>query len=300
MQRYIYEILTFMFMLNVLGFNDSFAQVKVQVVSQKISKSLDWKPGMTLLLHAERAEIFCSTHPFNTIDFEVVFIVKHENKIVAEADLKKMKWLNEVINKKVFLRNYIELARNESKPESDIKAVYHIKVPENCAVDISNYFGKIEVNNLSFKLNINSEFGKIDLRNIGGKATIRTTFGDISARGINGDMHIESNRSDINIHNIAGDLDMHSNLAEIILSGIDDIVEIKIDADKSKVNIRAGDFNRFFFKLDITKAELKKPDGMMLDFTKNEKETIKAGFNKSEDFPQIDIKLNIGTLTIEP
>lgn len=299
MQRQIFNILSLILLIQILGFNDSFAQVKVQVVSQKINKILDWKPGMTLQLKAERAEIFCTTHPAGTIDVEVTFIAKHENRNVAEKDLRKMKWLYEVINKKVFLRNYIELARNEPKPESDIKVVYHIKVPENCAVDINNYFGKIEVENLNFKLNINSEFSKIHLQNIGGKATIKSTFGDISAHGINGNIHIESNRSDIALHNVAGTLDLNSNLAEITLSGIDDIVEIKIDAEKSKVNIRAGNFNRFFFKLDLTKAELKKPDGMMLDFTKNEKETIKASYNKAEGHPQIDVKLNIGSLTIE-
>ncbi len=298
MQKHIYNILL-LFLVQGLGCNALQAQVKVQVVSQKISKSVDWKQGMTFQLVAERADVFCTTHQLSTIAFEIVFIAKHENKSVAEADLKKMKWVFEVINKKAFLRNYIELARNESKPESDIKVVYHIKVPENCAVNIKNYFGKIEIENLNYKLNIDSEFSIINLQNVSGNTTISTTFGDISANGISGDIHIESNRSDIDIHNVAGNLDLHSNLAEIVLCEIDNNVGITIDAEKSKVKIRAGDYNRFSFNLNLTNVEMNKPDGMLLDFTKNEKESIKAGFNTSEDHSKIDVKLNIGTLTIE-
>ena len=144
MLRHFFNILSLLFVLQVLGLSQAMAQVKVQVVSQKISESVEWKQGMTLELNAERAEIYCTTHPLNTIDFEVTFIVKHENKVVAESDLKKMKWINETLSNKVFLRNYIELTRNESKPESDIKTIYHIKVPEECESAISNYFGKIK------------------------------------------------------------------------------------------------------------------------------------------------------------
>ncbi len=299
MLRHIYNILSILIFLQILGFNESIAQVKVQVVSQKISESVEWKQGMRLELNAERAEIYCTTHPLTTIDFEVTFIAKHENKKMAESDLKKMKWINETLSNKVFLRNYIELTRNESKPESDIKTIYHIKVPEECEVAISNYFGKIEINNLNFKLNITSEFSKIDLRNISGKATIKSTFGDISILGINGDIHIESNRSDIAISNISGMLDLHSILAEVIISRINEIKEIKIDAEKSKVIIQPVEMNRFYFDLDLTTAELEIPEAMKLNFTKNEIEVIKASFNDKENHTQIAVKLNIGSLIIE-
>lgn len=299
MKRYVYLILPLIFTLQILGGTQMFAQVKVNVVSQKISESIDWKPGMSLQLTAERAEIFCSTHTANTIEFEVVFISKHENIAIAEDDLKKMKWLNEVMNKKVFVRNYIELSRNETKPESDIKAIYHIKVPENCAVEISNYFGKIYVENLNFKLKINGEFSTIDLLNINGNSIIKSTFGDITANTIKGELHIESNRSDIDISNIEGILVLQSKVAEIVLDGIKKNTKIIIDAEKSKVRIKAEEFSGFFLNLDLYKTKLQIPDEIQLEFTKNEKETIKANFNKIEDHPQIDVKLNIGTLTLE-
>lgn len=292
------KILIFIFVFHALGLNETWSQVKVQVVSQKINKSFDWKPGISLQLKAERAEIFCTSHAGSTIEVEVTFIAKHENKKIAESDLKKMKWLYEELSKKIFIRNYIELARNESKPESDIKAVYHIKVPENCSVDISNYFGNIEVKNMNFKLNINSEFSKIDLQNISGKTTIKTTFGDVSAQRIKGNMRIESNRSDIDILKLEGDLDIQAQIANLTLTEFNNFNSINIDAEKSIINLKAENYDGFNLELELTKTELTKPEKMILNYIENEKDKIKANFNKS-NHPQIDIKINLGSLTIE-
>jgi len=295
-----YYILPFLFAFQILGLNPMHAQTKVYVVSQNIIKSIDWKPGMILLINAERAEIFCSANTSDSIEVKVTITAKHETKKKAEADIEKMKCLNELKGKKVFLRNYIELSKNDSRPESDIKVVYNIKVPENCAVDISNYFGTIDVKNLNSKLNINSEFSKIDLGNINGKISVKSTFGDISANTVNGELQIESNRSDIDISNFLGILDIKSKMAQIELNKINDITEIKIDAEKSKIKINTVDFKNIFFDLDLYKVELDKPEAMKLNFSKNEKETVSASFNSGKSFPQINIKLNIGTLSIEP
>lgn len=299
MSRYIFTILSLLIFIQLLGFNIVFAQVKVQVVSQKISESVDWEEGMALQLNAERAEIYCTSHASNTIDFEVTFTARHENREIAESDLKKMKWINETLSNKLFLRNYIELERSDSKPESDIKTIYHIKVPVKCAVELSNYFGKINVEDISSRLNIKGEFSAITLKNINGKASIKSTFGDINAQKINGVLKIESNRSDVNLSTISGTIDIHANLAEVTLSGINEVQEIKIDAKKSKLKIVSNEINRFSVFIDLFNAKLEKPEVMNFDFSKDEKESKKASFNVKEDHPLIAIELNIGSLIFE-
>jgi len=291
--------LLFVLALLMISGSPSYAQVKVQVVTRQITKSIRWEPGMTLWIQAERAEIYCTSHAANTIDLDVKFIAKNENRKTAEEDLNKMKWLNETASKKIFLRNYIELEKNDPKPESDIKVIYHIKVPENCNLNVNNYFGSIAIENLDAELTIYSQFSKISLENITGNTSVKTTFGDVTARSINGKLHIESTRSDIDLSGITGAVDLQSNLAEIILADINSISNINIDADKSKIHLVTGNFKKFSFNLDLKNTDLSLPENMKLIFTKNEKDNIKAGFNKSEDYPIIDIKLNIGSLTIE-
>ncbi|MCB2221790.1 MAG: hypothetical protein KQI35_15455 [Bacteroidetes bacterium] len=299
MLRSFYNILTILIGIQLLGFNESFAQVKVQVVSQKINQTLEWKPGMSLQVSGERAEIYCTTHTLSTIELEVTFISKHENKSVAENDLKKMKWISEKMGNKIFLRNYIELTRNEEKPQSDIKAIYHLKIPKDCALDIKNYFGNINLENINFKFKITSEFSKIDLKKISGKGSINSTFGDITANEIDGNIHIESNRSDIEIKKIKGILEINSTIADILLQDIDEYSEINFDLEKSIVHIALKDFNQYQLQFDLINATLKIPDAMKLLYEENEKEVIKANFSGEEKKSKINFKINTGSLSIE-
>ena len=299
MQGFFRNIGSLFIVLLTLAGSQIHAQVKVQVVTQTISKSIYWEAGITLRVQAERAEIYCTTHPSDSIELNIQFIAKNENRKTAEADLKKMKWLNETSGKKVFLRNYIELDRNESRPESDIKVIYHIKVPEACAVSLYNYFGKIDVENMTSELTINGEFSGINLQNIRGRTTIKTTFGDVTGRGIDGNLQLVSKRSNIQLSELSGSISLRSILAEITLSEVDKITDIKIDAEKSKVNIRAGNLDKYYFQFNLSQAELDKPESMQLAISKNEKETIKASFNNPDNHPLISIDLEIGSLTIE-
>ncbi len=299
MQRCINKILVLIVLLIFLDHDVTFAQIRIQVVSKNITKTINWSTGMTLEIKAERAEIFCTTHPLSTIVIDVEFIAKNENREQAEADLKKMKWLNETINKKVYLRNYIELSKGETKPFSDIKAVYHIKIPERCAINISNYFGLTEVRNVNYKLSISSEFGKTNLFNVNANTTIKTIFGDFSAKSLSGNVFIDSKRSDIDIQNISGKIELHSNLAEINLYGIFNIENLKIEAEKSKVYISAEDYNKYIFNFELYKADFTKPDEMRPVYSENHTELIKGVFNKSKLLPIIDVKIKTGSLNIK-
>jgi len=299
MQRCINKILILIVLLMFSDHEVSCAQIRIQVVSKKITKTINWSAGMMLEIKAERAEIFCTTHSLSTIVIDVEFIAKNENRNIAEADLKKMKWLNETINKKVFLRNYIELSKGETKPFSDIKAVYHIKMPEGCALNINNYFGLTEISNVSHKLNITSEFGKIHLYNVRGNTTINTIFGDFSANSLSGNIYIVSKRSDIDIQNISGKVELHANLAEININGIIKNENIKIEAEKSKVFISTGDYNQYSFNFELYKADFNKPDEMQAVYSDNTAELIKGVFNKSKVLPLIDVKIKTGSLNIK-
>jgi hypothetical protein len=299
MKRHYQFIWPILFLILVITLETSEAQVKVQVVSQKISKKIDWTQGMSIILNAENAEVYCTSHPANTIDLYVTIISKHEDKSIAETDLKKMKLLTEVKGSVLYLRNYIELARNESKPESAIKVIYHITIPVNCPVDIRNYFGKIEIDSLNSVLKINSQFSKIGLRKISGLTTVNTVFGDVTATRIQGETTIISDRSDITMSDFGGKLTINSSLAKINLGEMENVTNIRIEAQKSIVSLKITGFDQFAYQFDLSDCEFKKPESMVLQFTKNEIDEIIAGYNTSGKCPLIGFILNTGSLTIE-
>ncbi len=282
----------------MLGLNKAVAQVKVQVVTKTINKSIQWSPNMSLQLTGERAEIYCTTHAQHTIDVKIEIIAENEDKKTAESDLNKMKLINKVSGKTFYLRNYVELARGETRPQSDLKVIYNITVPESCNIKIENYFGKINVSNTHSTLSIESKFCPVNLKNITGIVNINSYLGDLSADNIDGTVRFITDQSDIDINGISGSLTIQSNLASINIGGMSHPDKTSIQATKSKLMLETGDFTKFSFKLNLVNAVINKPDTMKLNFIKKDNAKIQARFNAETDYPFIDIKLNTGTLTI--
>ncbi|MCB0807603.1 MAG: DUF4097 family beta strand repeat protein [Bacteroidales bacterium] len=276
------------------------AQVRVQVVSKKVSENIPWKEGMSVHLNGEQAEIVCTTHPTHTIQLEMTIISKHENQSTAEADLKKMKWITENKGNKIYLRNYVELGRGETKPESALKVVYNLKIPEGCPLDIRNYFGSIDIKNVKSGLKINSEFSKIGLENVRGITDIQSTFGDINCSDTGGDISILSNRSDIAMNGLTGNIDLDASVAEIKLGNFGNVKKLKIKAEKSVIDLNIPQFDRFAFSLDLKDCDFQKPELINMESSQEDPSKIKANFQVNSNKPLVTINLNLGSLAINP
>ncbi len=282
----------------LLGLNKATAQVKVQVVTRTINKSTQWNPNMSLQITGERAEIYCTTHSQNTIDFKIEIIAENVDKRIAESDLRKMKWIDKVSGKTIYLRNYVEIARGETRPQSDLKVIYTIVIPKTCNINIVNYFGRIYVSNTHSTLSIKSKFCPINLKNITGTVNVNSYLGDISADNIDGTVKLITNQSDIDINGISGSLSIQSNLASIDIGGMSHPDKTSIRATKSKLMLETGDFAKFSFNLKLANATINKPNAMKLNFLKKNNAKIQAQFNAETTYPLINIELNTGILTI--
>ena len=272
-------------------------QVTVQVLTKNIVGQEPWEPGMKLEINGENAEIHCTSHDENTIQWEVQLIAKHPDKDVAEKDLKSLELVSGEVGKKLVLRNYIEVENHETRPESNLKAIYQIKIPEGCPLIINNYFGKIVLEEISGNLDINSEFAGINLRNISGRTKIESNFGDINIDATSGWIDIESKRSNISISNISGTINIDASLAEIKLDEFNEITSIMLESEKSEINITTE--NKFRWLLDIDNVEFSPPEWMESQILEKPDKTIKINFTEMPTKPLIQISLNIGTLEIK-
>jgi len=281
-----------------VGNQEVFGQTRVQVVKQKRTESFKWKPGVSLEINGERAEIFISTHDLNTISIETELIAKHKDKSVAEKDLKKLQLLVDKVGSKVFVRDFIQLDSDNKKPESGLKTVMHITIPTHCAVSINNYFGKIDVQGLLNTLTINSEYSRINLKKNHAIIKVGSKFGDIKATNTSGRLDITSNRSDIVLENVSGVISLKSTLAEIRITGLKNPESLKIDAKKSKVYITSIHSLDFGYILNLEKVDFTKPNWLYLKYTQKETPFIKANTIDFEKLPLINIKLNTGSLAL--
>jgi len=274
-----------------------FAQTTVQVVTKTLSGEEQWTPGMALEINGENAEIHCSGHTANTIVYEIQLVAKHPDKKIAEQDLKKLLWISGEQGKKFVMRNYIELTRDDQRPKSNLKAIYHIKVPSDCPLTINNYFGEISIENINGQLDINSEFAPIKLNNVNGTINIKSKFGDITSKAIGGHITIYSTRSNIDFTGINGTLEIEAEVSEIKFDDLGKIIALTIEAEKSEISISAG--NHFRYLLDITNVDFERPVWMSPKTFNVEKDLIKVNLDSMPESPLISIKLNIGTLELK-
>lgn len=279
-----------------ISVSNAIAQTTVQVVTKTIDGNEKWTAGMKLEVVGENAVIYCESHPGNSISYEIQIIAKHADKEQAKLDLKKMKWISGKQGKTLFMRNYIELASGDARPESMLKVIYHIKIPETCPLTINNYFGEIIVENTKNTLNINSEFARIKLINIQGEIKIETKFGDVSGKLLDGRIEINSNRSNIHLEKVSGTIDIDAAVAKINLENFTHLEALSIEAEKSEIRLEAG--NKFRYILELDNTDFDKPVWMLFDPPEKKPNIQKVNFIDLPDKPLIQIKQRIGTLEI--
>ena len=287
----LFALITLVFSGSVLG------QTKVQVLTKTLVGQEKWTPGMKLEIVGENAVIYCESHPGNSIIYEIEIIAKHADKDQAELDLKKMKWISGRQSKTLFMRNYIELTAGDMRPESMLKVIWHIKIPETCPLTINNYFGEIRVENTKSALNINSEFASIELINTKGELIIESKFGDISGKLLDGRIEIKSIRSNIQLEKAAGTIIIDAAVAKINLEGFNRLEALTIGAEKSEIRLDAG--NEFRYSLDLNNTDFEQPTWMIFDPPEKKEKIRKVNFIALPDHPLIQIKQSIGTLEIK-
>lgn len=275
------------------------AQVKVQVVSQSVSKKIDYSTGMSLVISGEHAEIYCTENDENSIGIDLEIISRHEDKVVAESDIKKMKWLVEVKSGICYVRNYIELGKNEPKPLSSLKAVYHLKIPKNCPVEIRDYFGRIEVDSLHTNCTINSEFSPIGLKEVTGNLHVSSLFGDITISRIAGETTIVSNRSNIDISGSSGNFRIDASSATIAIRDKNDFNSLVLAALGSSIIFYAKNLFSYTYTLSLSESVLNIAGQLKPEDEKKEKGATKFVFNLKPGLPVIEFHLENSTLTIE-
>lgn len=273
-------------------------QTQLQVVTKTLVGEESIPAGTKLVINGENAVINCESHTGKSILYKIEIIAKHTTKKTAEMDLEKMKWIKGRQGKSLIMRNYIELEAEESRPESNLKAVYHIKIPETCPLTINNYFGEIFVKNTIAPVTIISEFARIELFQTKGKINVSSTLGDISGIEIIGGITINSNRSNLTLESVSGALAINASLAKIRLKKCANISNIQIEAKKSEITIDSD--STFSYSFDIKNAEFEPPAWMKFDPPIKNENTIKVNYTKLGNSPLINIKLNIGTLEIKP
>ncbi|WP_373551823.1 DUF4097 family beta strand repeat-containing protein [Haliscomenobacter sp.] len=272
----------------------------LQVVTKRIDKSFSYRDGYSLNIEGERAEVRVETWSKPEIKVQIELSAKHSKKEQAEKDLEKMRYITNKEKNKIYLRNYLDVPEGSPEPQSQMKAVYIIMMPEDCPIYIKNNYGLIDAKDLMSSLKLNTRFSRIGLENIIGDIDINTSFGDLFADNLDGNIKVVSRRSDITLKHMRGRYDINAQYGILNFFATDQLLDFNLKADKSNVFIHTLQPGAFSYNLSVQNGRVDYPNDLkfkLLDMKDTGIKKITFKPNK-EYYPNVTISITFGDLFI--
>ena len=295
MKPQLHIILLFLF---ACGAMISSAQTPLQVVTKTIEQTLAYQPGYEVNIEGEKAEIIVETWDNNSVQVILELVAKHPDRKIAERDIAAMKYSIDQHGKMIYFRNYISPDIGKPKPESQIKAIYTIHMPEDCPVYLKNYFGNATISQLNNLVRLQSEFGKIFLEDLSGDLFIQTRFGDIFGERISGNLQIDARRSDITLREISGSCDIKSTYGIIKLFSDERLLKLNIEAEKSDVYFFDPQPTVYGYALTAHYGSITVPADLKMNYLENTSSMKRAVFTPGKERASISVKISFGDIVI--
>ena len=289
---------TFLVFLLLPGAWTASAQTPLQVVTKTIEQTLPYQMGYEVNIEGEKAEIIVETWDKSTVEVILELVAKHPNRKIAERDIAAMKYSIDQHGKMIYFRNYISPDIGQPKPESQIKAIYTIHLPEECPVYLKNYFGNATISNLNNLLRLQSEFGKIYLEDLSGDLFIQSRFGDIYGERISGNLQIDARRSDITLREVSGTCDIKSTYGIIKLFSDERLLKLNIEAEKSDVYFFDPHPTAYGYALTAHYGSITVPTDLKMNYLENTSAMKRATFTPARERASISVKISFGDIVI--
>lgn len=294
------SFLNFFGLFLLLGFsNFTFAQEStLQVVTKNIEKLIDYEDGFELFIDGEKADVQIESWDKQKVSVKISLSAKHQSRVVAERDLKAMRYDIEVVGKKIHVRNQLFVKEGQIKPESIFKATYVLVIPADCPVDLRNHFGKADIKDLTQAVDVRSEFTEILLNNIQGSIGVETRFGDVDGKKLSGQMDIKSTRSDITLTQLKGSVNINAKYGKIKIDAQRSLVDLNILAEKTDILFLNPATETYSFDLTAYYGEINVPDIMSFDFKEDTNTLNKAELNLPKREGKVSIQTSFGNIVV--
>lgn len=280
--------------LALLALVSASAQTTLQVATKHLEKEFD---GIhTVIIDAEKADIEIVVWNKSKVQLSMDLSAKHPEKSVAAQDLNFLKSGVDAKNGQLRLRNYILLGQKDKKPESNFKARYVLKIPENTDLQIKNSFGKIYHSGETKKLSITAEFCTISLNHIKGISKIQTKYGELNIDGIEGNTSIKTERSNLTFKNFSGVFSIDTYYGDILLISPKEVQSLTLNGDKSDIQLKQITTRKYKINLSTNFGQICIPTEFGTPIKVKNTEQV---FYNSAEKSSIKITNKSGNITLE-
>lgn len=233
------------------------AQTTLQVATKHLEKEFE---GIHMvIIDAEKADIEVLVWNRTKVQLSMDLSAKHPEKSMAAQDLNFLKNGIDAKNGQLILRNYILLGQKDKKPESNFKAKYVLKIPENTDLQIKNSFGKIYHSGETKKLSITADFCTISLNHIKGISKIQTRYGELNIDGVEGNTNLKTERSNLTLKNFSGVFNIDTYYGEIQLVSPRELQNLTLNGDKSEIQLKQIPTRKYKINLSTNFGQLHIP-----------------------------------------
>jgi len=295
-KKYVYLcLLQFVVLAHLLA-----QKTTLHVVTQTIQKEWDWQPDKTLVINGENAIITVEAWDKNRVQATTELIAKHPDKQIAERDVQAQKAIAKTTKRSILIGNQLVLAQGTPKPASNLKAKFTIYAPKNCALQIKNRFGSIEVKGIKNTVEINSQFTKLNLEAVKGEVKLSSNFGDIMGQQLTGNVTIDANRSDIQLVHPSGNFTIAAKYGTVtILEDKNRQFDLDIKGKKTNVVFVEPILFAHNFRLATEFGEITLPINTAFKFIENSAQRKEAILNRKGNASQISVALSFGDITFQ-
>ena len=238
------------------------AQMKVEVITKTVEDQFDYKSGFAIVVDGKSATISIESWDKKEIGIEMKLISKGLTKENAEKELKYQKYVIDEINETYVIRNYLLLPNGLEKLSTIQETEIRMYIPQNINISIKNSFGNTLLKGVDGKVELESKYGELVLNDIIGTAQVNSTFGDLKMKNFKGLLTADLEHTATSIEGFSGNAYIKTNLGDMIWTDIHNIEKLKINAEKSDINLGFSNHNlaSYYWQLKTKYGEIDFPE----------------------------------------
>lgn len=269
----------------------------LQVVTNTLVQSVPWKPGMSLEINSEKAEIEVKPGTGNAILVKTELSARHPQLDSAKTDLKAWKWVVNTFNKKIFLRAYVGVVAGKRLPTSNMRAKIVVEVPEACPVTLLNKFGKAVLQGLSAPVALSGEFCDFRLVQLNGPVDVDSRFGDVTAQAISGKMNVQCRRATVNLREMRADCAVRSEYGTVNVAPDAQTGNVWVRGEKSNVVMQLAPSAAHQIYLTAEYGQVKAPATFQQSQPNDHSQ--KATRSTAANQPTLTVETAFGNISVE-
>ena len=263
--------------------------IDLQVVTKTFEEEIPFTDGQQLIIEGNKSEVDVITWDENYIQAKVKMVAKHPELAVAKKEIEFIEYFTESNSDDIKIGNRI----SSDSLTAGLKIYYEISVPQNCKIELANYFGKANLTDINHGLDINSEFCNVELENIEGNVKVNTYYGDLIGVMINGNMDILAKRSNVTLSEISGKFDIKASKGSIKIFANQSYLDLNIDAEKTDVFFYDQLLNAYNFDLKSKDGDIELPENLYAKYDLNDSGIKNAVIKPQTELSGIRVAINV-------